>query len=76
MDQSAVCCDWKSYVNKCSEYVGQGNKKSRDRDKNFESAVCAVEVVDVFINKILLFMVCICVNSQDCCWDYYIQKLS
>ena len=44
--------------------------------KDFESAVCAVEVDDVFINKILLFMVCICVNSQDCCWDYYIQKLS
>ena len=33
MDQSAVCSDWKSYINKCSEYVGQGNKKSRDRDK-------------------------------------------
>mgnify|MGYP001217267516 CR=1 FL=1 len=48
MDQSAVCSDWKSYINKCSEYVGQGNKKSRDRDKtdidkDFESAVCAVE---------------------------------
>ena len=81
MDQSAVCSDWKSYINKCSEYVGQGNKKSvivikRIFDKDFESAVCAVEVVDVFINKILLFMVCICLNSQDCCWDYYIQKLS
>ena len=33
MNQSAVGSDWKSYVNKCSEYVGQGNKKSRDRDK-------------------------------------------